>query len=76
MKRKIRKRPGSKLRKSINHVSIPLEHQFNPTRRVSTEQAQKVLSDSGIDIEKEDAAKVLEFMYQLAKLIIDQNFKK
>ncbi|WP_293313020.1 hypothetical protein [Pedobacter sp. UBA5917] len=76
MKRQIRKRPGSKVRISVNHGAIPPAQQLNPTRKVSTGQAQKILSDSGINIEKDDTAKVLELMYQLAKLIVNQNFKK
>jgi len=76
MKSKIRKRPGSKVRKSISNGAIPLVQPLNPTRNVSTDQAQKILLDSGINIEKDDAAKVLELMYQLANLIVNQNFKK
>lgn len=76
MKSKIRKRPGSKVKNNLNRGAIPLSHQLNPTRNISKDQAHKILSDSGINIEKDDAAKVLELMYQLAKLIVNQNFKK
>jgi len=76
MESRIRKRPGSKVKKNVPSEAIPVSRQLNPTRKITTDQAQKILSDSGINIEKDDAAKVLELMYQLAKLIVNQNFKK
>lgn len=76
MESRIRKRPGSKVKKNVLSGAIPVSRQLNPIRKITTDQAQKILSDSGVNIEKDDAAKVLELMYQLAKLIVNQNFKK
>lgn len=45
-------------------------------RNITPEKAVKILSKNGINIDKNDAAEVLELMYFLAKLIVDQNFKK
>jgi hypothetical protein len=45
-------------------------------RNITPEQAVKILSKNGINIDKNDAQEMLELMYFLAKLIVDQNFKK
>ena len=45
-------------------------------RNITPEKAVKILLKNGIDIDKNDAAEVLKLMYFLAKLIVDQNFKK
>jgi len=45
-------------------------------RNITAEKAIKILSQSGINIDKKDAQEVLDIMYFLAKLIIRQNFKK
>lgn len=53
-----------------------MRNNLNPVRNITPEKAIKILSKSGIIIDKNDAAEVLELMYFLAKLIVDQNFKK
>lgn len=45
-------------------------------QNITPEKAIKILSESGIDIDKKDAQEVLDIMYFLAKLIVRQNFKK
>lgn len=43
---------------------------------VTALEAVKILKNNGIEISEKDAEKVLEMMYFLAKLIVNQNFKK
>ncbi|MBB6240248.1 hypothetical protein HDC90_004916 [Pedobacter sp. AK013] len=76
MKEKSRKRPGSKIIKTINRAAIPPSQRLMQKPNISIEQAQLILYQNGINIEKDDVAKVLELMYQLANLIVNQNFKK
>lgn len=45
-------------------------------RNIKPEKALKILSKSGLNIDKNDVEKVLDLMYFLAKLIVNQNFKK
>lgn len=44
-------------------------------RGVTTAQAVEIMRKNGIEIDEKKAAKVLELMYFLAKLIVNQNFK-
>ena len=53
-----------------------MRNTLNPARNITPEKAIKILSKNGINIDKNDAEKVLEIMYFIAKLIVDQNFKK
>lgn len=76
MKAEYRKRPGSRTIRTTNHIAIPKLPNLNQAHNITVDQAQKILFESGINIEKDDAAEVLELMYQLAKLIVNQNFKK
>lgn len=45
-------------------------------RNITPEKAIEILSKNGIRIDKNDAQEILELMYFIAKLIVDQNFKK
>ena len=45
-------------------------------RNITAKQAMKVLQKNGIEITEKKAVEVLDLMYFLAKLIVNQNFKK
>ena len=45
-------------------------------RNVTPQQALKILEQNGVKISEKEAENVLELMYFLAKLIVNQNFKK
>jgi hypothetical protein len=45
-------------------------------RNISPQQAVKILEQNGLKISEKDAGKVLDLMYFLSKLIVNQNFKK
>ena len=44
-------------------------------RNVTTNQAIKILRKNGVEIDEKKAAELLDLMYFLAKLIVNQNFK-
>ncbi len=44
-------------------------------RNVTTEQAVKVLQKNGVELSEKKMAEVLDFMYFLAKLALDQYLK-
>ncbi|MFB0494480.1 hypothetical protein ABID99_000717 [Mucilaginibacter sp. OAE612] len=45
-------------------------------RNITPEKAQKILLENGIDVTEKEAAKILDFLYFLAKLTVNQNLKK
>jgi len=45
-------------------------------RNVTPQQAVKILEQNGLKISEKEAENILELMYFLAKLIVNQNFKK
>ena len=45
-------------------------------KKISPTEAVKILRRNGEEITEKEAEKVLEVMYFLAKLIVNQNFKK
>ena len=45
-------------------------------RNITPEQAIKILGKNGIEISEKKAEELLDLMYFLAKLIVNQNFKK
>ncbi len=45
-------------------------------RSVTPEQTIKSFREKGVEITKKEAENILEIMYFLAKLIVNQNFKK
>ena len=45
-------------------------------RNVTPQQAVKILEQSGLKISEKEAEEILDLMYFLAKLIVNQNFKK
>lgn len=53
-----------------------MRNTLNRQRNITPEKAIKTLSKNGIIINKNDAEEMLELMYFIAKLIVDQNFKK
>ncbi len=44
-------------------------------RNITPEMAVKILLKNGVEIDEKKAAEVLDLMYFLAKLIVNQNFK-
>ena len=44
-------------------------------RNVTPEMAVKILRKNGVEIDEKKAAEVLDMLYFLAKLIVNQNFK-
>ncbi|WP_179415421.1 hypothetical protein HDF19_21170 [Mucilaginibacter sp. E4BP6] len=53
-----------------------MEFTQSEKRNITPEKAVQILQKKGIKIELEDAKNLLDFMYFLAKLIVEQNFKK
>jgi hypothetical protein len=49
---------------------------LNPVKNITPEKAIKILSENGIKIDKKDAEEMLDVMYFIAKLIVQQNLKK
>ena len=45
-------------------------------RNITVQKAVRMLKEKGVEIDGKNAEKVLDLMYFLAKLIVDQNFKK
>ncbi|MEO6523517.1 MAG: hypothetical protein ABIN91_17675 [Mucilaginibacter sp.] len=45
-------------------------------RRITTEKAIEVLARNGIQVTANKAEEILDLMYFLAKLIVDQHLKK
>ncbi len=45
-------------------------------RNITTEKAIKILSKNGVKLSEKKAEEVLDLMYFLAKLIVNQNVKK
>lgn len=45
-------------------------------RNITTQKAIEILRRSGIEVSQQKAAKLLDTMYFLARLIVEQNFKK
>ena len=47
----------------------------NVKKNISPAQAVKVLRDNGVDITEKDAEKILDLLYFLGKLTVDQYIK-
>lgn len=45
-------------------------------RNITTQKAIEILSKNGVKLSEKKAEEVLDLMYFLARLIINQNFKK
>lgn len=45
-------------------------------RNITPVKAQKILLENNVEVSEKEAEKILDFLYFLAKLIVDQNFKK
>lgn len=45
-------------------------------RYITTQKAIEILSENGVKLSKKKAEEVLDLMYFLARLIVNQNFKK
>jgi len=52
-----------------------MEKDTEKKRKVTLAQAVKVLEKQGIKMDEKEVEKVLEIMYFLAKLIVNQKFK-
>ncbi|MFD2865650.1 hypothetical protein [Mucilaginibacter antarcticus] len=44
-------------------------------RKITSAEAVRILQKSGMEIDEKKAEEVLDLMYFLAKLIVNQNFK-
>ena len=55
---------------------MPEKDSISEKRNITPEKARKILLENGKEITEKEVEKVLEMMYFLAKLIVDQNFKK
>jgi hypothetical protein len=53
-----------------------METGFIEKRNINPQQAIEILKKSGVEISEEEAEKVLDVLYFLAELIVEQNFKK
>ncbi|GAC1314570.1 MAG: hypothetical protein NVSMB24_39380 [Mucilaginibacter sp.] len=51
------------------------EKNLTEKRSVTPEMAVKILRKNGVEIDEKKAVEVLDLMYFLAKLIVNQNFK-
>ena len=51
------------------------ERNLTEKRNVTPEMAVKILGKNGVEIDEKKAVEVLDLMYFLAKLIVNQNFK-
>lgn len=51
-------------------------HIQNKTRGITPERAQQILLENGVKIDLAKAALVLDFMYKMAILQIDENNRK
>lgn len=62
---------------SIFTVNSPLtiEMKSELNTRISPEKAVEIFKKNGIEVAPEKAKNILEMLYFLAKLIVDQNFK-
>jgi hypothetical protein len=45
-------------------------------RSITPEKAKKILQKNNIELNEKEVEEVLDLMYFLAKLIVNQNFKK
>jgi hypothetical protein len=53
-----------------------MNENLSEKRNVTPKQAMDILRKNGVEINEKKAEELLEFMYFLAKLIVNQNFKK
>jgi hypothetical protein len=51
------------------------EKNLTEKRNITPEIAVRILKKEGIEIDEKKALEVLDMLYFLAKLIVDQNFK-
>ncbi|MGY4537829.1 hypothetical protein ACVW0P_002248 [Mucilaginibacter sp. UYNi724] len=52
-----------------------MERATKEKRKITSTEAVKILKKSGLDIDEKKAEEVLDMMYFLAKLLVNQNFK-
>lgn len=52
------------------------EQNLAEKRNITPEMAIKILRENGIEIDKKKASEILDFLYFLAKLIVDQSIKE
>ncbi|MGN6177617.1 MAG: hypothetical protein ACTHNW_00435 [Mucilaginibacter sp.] len=58
-----------------DNILCCLQHGAMKKKRITAGEAVKILAKSGVIIDEKEAEKVLEILYFLAKLIVNQNFK-
>ena len=51
-----------------------MNEEFKGTRNITPAMALKILKKSGKDVSEQQAEKILDLMYFLAGLIVEQNF--
>ena len=51
------------------------EQNLTEKRKITPEMAVRILKKQGIEMDEKKASEVLDMMYFLAKLIVNQNFK-
>ena len=51
------------------------EQNLTEKRNVTPEMAVRILKKQGVEIDEKKASEVLDLMYFIAKLIVNQNFK-
>lgn len=51
------------------------ERNLTEKRNITPEMAVKILRKNGVEIDEKKAGEVLDLLYFLAKLIVNQNFK-
>ena len=51
------------------------EKTLTEKRNITPEMAVKILHENGVEIDEKKAVEVLDFLYFLAKLFVNQNFK-
>jgi hypothetical protein len=52
-----------------------MDKELQEKRKVTPKMAMEILAKNGVVIDEKKAEKVLDLMYFLAKLIVNQNFK-
>jgi len=53
-----------------------MKTRLNEKRNITPRQAVEILKRKGVEVSEEKAIKILDTMYFLAGLIVEQNFKK
>jgi hypothetical protein len=60
---------------NLNVLTMLLKARTPEKRSITPEKAKKILLENGVEINEKEAEEILEIMYFIAKLIVDQNFR-